>query len=277
MNERIPVTVMVFTLDEERNLAACLRSVSGFAETIVVDSFSTDRTLDIAREHGARVVQHAFAGFGSQRRWALEHASPSYEWVLVLDADERVPPGLAEEIAEVLARPDPRVGAYRMRRRFHLRGVWVPRASLYPSWVVRLVRRGRVQFVDRGHAETQEVEGEIAPLANDLIDEDHKGIEAWLVRHARYAVREAEHELALERAPAPRRDLVARDPLARREAAKAIARTLPLRGIAYFLYAYVLRGGALEGARGLELSVRRAVYQEMIAIARRALRGEADG
>ncbi len=270
---RVPVTAMVFTLDEEKNLGRCLASLAGFGELLVVDSFSTDRTLEIAREHGARVVQHAFTGFGAQRTWALTHAAPAFDWVLVLDADERVPTELAQEIARVLANPDPRVGAYRLRRRFHLRGRWVPRASLYPSWVVRLVHRERVRFVDRGHAETQEVEGEIAPLTSDLIDEDHKGIEAWLVRHARYAVREAEHEL--ERTE--RGSLFDADPLARRAALKTIARRLPARGLAYFVYAYVVRGGVLEGARGLELSVRRAVYQEMIGIARRALASERRG
>lgn len=271
---RIPATAMVFTLDEEQNLPRCLASLGRFGETLVVDSFSTDRTLAIAAAHGARVVQHAFSGFGSQRNWALEHAAPAHDWVLVLDADERVPPELADELARVLSSPDPRVGAYRLRRRFHLHGRWVPRASLYPSWVVRLVHRQRVRFVDRGHAETQEVAGQIAALEHDLIDEDHKGIEAWLVRHARYAVREAEHELAQGAEAGSLRD---RDPLARRAALKSIARRLPARGLAYFVYAYVVRGGALEGRRGLELSVRRAVYQEMIAIARRALEAERGG
>ena len=270
---RLAVTVMVFTLDEEKNLARCLASLTRFDEVIVVDSGSTDRTVAIAEAHGARVVRHAFTGFGAQRTWALEHAGARHPWVLILDADERVPEALAAEIAAVLDRPSPSIGAYRMRRRFHQRGRWVPRASLYPSWVVRLVHKDRVRFVDRGHAETQEVDGEIAALEQDLHDEDHKGIEAWLVRHARYAVREAEHEL---RATGSLADVIARDPLRRREALKAIGRRLPLRGLTYFVYAYLVRGGLLEGSRGLELSVRRAVYQEMIAIARRALLAERD-
>jgi glycosyltransferase involved in cell wall biosynthesis len=269
----IAATAMVFTLDEERNLARCLASLTRFEDVIVVDSGSTDRTVAIASAHGARVVTHPFTGFGAQRTWALAHAGARHPWVLVLDADERVPEALAAEIERVLACPAPRIGAYRLRRRFHLRGRWVPRASLYPSWVVRLVHKDRVRFVDRGHAETQEVDGEIGALEHDLHDEDRKGIEAWLVRHARYAVREAEHEL---RASGRIGDVLALDPLRRREALKAIARRLPLRGLAYFVYAYVVRGGILEGSRGLELSVRRAVYQEMIAIARRALLAERD-
>jgi glycosyltransferase involved in cell wall biosynthesis len=266
---------MVLTLDEERNLPSCLASLARFDEVLVVDSFSSDRTVEIARAHGARVVQHRFTGFGAQRTWALEHAAPRHEWVLILDADERVPPELADEIARVVEAARPEVGAFRLRRRFHHEGRWLPRSSLYPSWVVRLVRRGRVRFVDRGHAETQEVDGEIAALVGDLLDEDRKGIEAWLLRHARYAVREAEHELALARAHARPPRLASSDPLARREALKAVARTMPLRGLAYFGYAYVLRGGFLEGRAGLELCVRRAVYQEMVGIARRALEKEA--
>lgn len=271
MSGALPVTAMVFTLDEEANLEACLASLAPFDDVIVVDSYSTDRTPDIAKAGGARVVQHAFTGFGAQRTWALEHAGARHDWVLVLDADERVPPALAAEIGQALQAPDPEIAAFRLRRRYHLHGRWVPRASLYPSWVVRLVHRGRVRFVDRGHAETQVVQGRIAALEHDLVDEDHKGIEAWLVRHARYAVREAEHELDLEARRAVGGSLLSADPLARREALKALARRVPLRGLSYFGYAYVLRGGVLEGRRGLELSVRRALYQEMIALARRAL------
>lgn len=276
MTARIPVTAMVLTLDEERNLPSCLASLARFDEVLVVDSFSSDRTVELALARGARVVQHRFTGFGAQRTWALEHASPRHEWVLILDADERVPPELADEIARRTREAGPEVGAFRLRRRFHHEGRWLPRSSLYPSWVVRLVRRGRVRFVDRGHAETQEVDGEIAALSCDLLDEDRKGIEAWLARHARYAVREAEHELALARSGArpAGRSLGSADPLARREALKALARRMPLRGLAYFGYAYLLRGGFLEGSAGLELCVRRAVYQEMVGIARRALEKE---
>lgn len=271
---RIPVTAMVFTLDEERNLPGCLASLAGFDDVIVVDSGSTDRTLEIARAHGARTVHHAFTGFGAQRTWALAHAGARHAWVLILDADERVTPELEDEIARRVATVDPTVGAFRLRRRYHLAGRWVPRASLYPSWVVRLVHKDRVRFVDRGHAETQRVDGEVVALAHDLLDEDHKGIEAWLSRHVRYAVREAAHELALEAERSHAPSFFSSDPLERREALKAVARAMPLRGLAYFAYAYGVRGGFLEGSAGLELSMRRAVYQEMIAIAKRALRRE---
>src|SRR3982751_2130287 len=91
---RAPVSAMIFTLDEEIHLSSCLASLGWTDDVIVVDSYSSDRTVEIARASGARVFQHAFEGFGSQRMWAFQNTSPRYEWILVLDADERVTPEL---------------------------------------------------------------------------------------------------------------------------------------------------------------------------------------
>ena len=91
------------------------------------------------------------------------------------------------------------MGAFRVRRRFHLWGRWLRYSSLYPTWVVRLVHKQRVRYVDRGHAETQSVNGEIRDLRNDLIDENLKGIDEWFARQNRYSRRDADYELAEER------------------------------------------------------------------------------
>src|SRR3972149_6371286 len=99
----VPVSAMVFTLDEELHLPVCLESLSWCDDVIVVDSFSRDRTGEIAREWGARVFQHPFTGFGDQRNWALANTNPKYAWVLILDADERVPAELAVEMGRVLS------------------------------------------------------------------------------------------------------------------------------------------------------------------------------
>ena len=93
-NPRVPVSVMVFTLNEAVNLPGCLESLAWCDDVIIVDSFSTDATKAISEKAGARFFEHAFEGFGSQRNWALDHTSPKHPWILVLDADERVPPEL---------------------------------------------------------------------------------------------------------------------------------------------------------------------------------------
>jgi glycosyltransferase involved in cell wall biosynthesis len=280
----VPVSVMVFTLDEEINLPYCLDSLSWCDDVIVVDSFSSDGTERICRQSGIRFYQHAFEGFGSQRTWALEHVPTRHTWVLILDADERVPLELAHEMAARVSRVGEDVGAFQVRRRFHLWGRWLRWSSLYPTWVVRLVRKDRVRYVDRGHAETQTVVGRIEALDHDLIDANLKGIDAWFERQNRYAEKDAQHELGQTAAYRPLADLLASDPLRRRSALKSLASRLPGRGLLFFLYAYVFRLGFLDGKDGFIFCQMWALRHAMIEIhkhdARRRLavgRGSVDG
>lgn len=260
-----PVTAMIFTLDEATHLPSCLAALDWCDDVIVIDSFSRDDTTQIAEAGGARVYQNRFTGFGDQRNWALQHCSPKYPWVLILDADERVTPGLVEEMRHKLSAVSETVGAFRLRRRFHLWGRWLRWASLYPTWVVRLVHVERVRYVNRGHAETQEVDGQTLDLDNDLIDENLKGIEEWFERQNRYSSRDAEFELACEREPWRWRHLFS-GALERRAALKQLASRLPLRPQLYFLYSYLLRGGFLDGHAGLEFCRMKAMYQRMVEI-----------
>jgi glycosyltransferase involved in cell wall biosynthesis len=266
----VPVSCLIFTLNEQVNLPHCLGSLGWCDDVVVVDSFSSDDTAAIARAAGARFVQHAFTGFGDQRNWALEQVALRHPWALILDADERVPPDLAAELRDRLGSAPADVAAFRLRRRFHLWGKWLRFSSLYPTWVVRLVRVGRVRYVNRGHAETQEVNGRVDSLRHDLIDENHKGLEHWWSRQERYAAQEALYELAERRVPLRR--LFAADPLERRAAVKALARDLPLRPLWFFLYAYVLRGGFLDGTSGYRFCAMKASYQAMIVRKKRELR-----
>lgn len=263
---RVPVSAMVFTLDEEVHLPSCLATLAWTDDVIVVDSFSTDRTEELARAAGARFFQHRFEGFGKQRMWALEHTQPRHEWVLILDADERVTPELAREMATKILGVAQEVGAFRVKRRFHMWGRWLKRSNLYPSWVVRLVRAGRVEYVNRGHAETQEVRGVTQSLECDLIDENLKGIDEWFERQNRYSSREAAYELQQAAQPFQWSALWAPDPLARRAALKRVAASLPFRPLLYFLYSYVLRGGFLEGRDGLVFCAMKSEYQRMIVV-----------
>jgi glycosyltransferase involved in cell wall biosynthesis len=268
----VPVSVMVFTLNEEIHLPSCLASLGWTDDVIVVDSFSTDRTEELSRAAGARFFQHRFEGFGSQRTWALANTHPRHEWVLILDADERVPPELADEIARVVSAAPADVAAFRVKRRFHMWGRWLKRSSLYPTWVVRLVRAGRVDYVNRGHAETQVVRGTVASLQAGLIDENLKGMDEWFERQNRYSSKEAEFELDQEGLPFPWASLVSGDPLARRAALKRIAAAFPFRPSLYFLYSYLLRGGFLEGRDGLVFCSMKSEYQRMIVVKKHALR-----
>lgn len=260
----IPVSVMVFTLNEEVNLPACLASLKRFEDVIVVDSFSDDRTEEIARAGGARFFQHRFEGFGSQRNWAFDNTAPRHRWVLVLDADERATPELADEIGAVVGRGGGAFAAFRLKRRLMLWGTWLRHSSLYPTWVVRLVDIDRVRYLDRGHAETQEVDGAVGELHHDLIDENLKGLGEWFNRQNRYAEKEADHELRQEPHGSTFASLFSRDPLRRREALKAAGRGLPGRPLWFFLYMYLMRGGWRDGKAGYHFCLMKTAYQIMI-------------
>ena len=256
---------MIFTLNEAIHLPSCLAALDWCEDVIVVDSYSTDRTREICEGAGARFFQNKFTGFGDQRNWALDNPSPKHEWILILDADERVTPGLVAEMGARLPSTPASIGAFRLRRRFHMWGVWLRWSSLYPTWVVRLVHRERVRYVNRGHAETQEVRGDTASLDHDLIDENLKGIDEWFERQNRYSTQDARFELEQEDKALPWGALFSGDALARRAALKRVASRMPGRPWLYFAYSYLLRLGFLDGRKGLEFCRMKAEYQRMVA------------
>ena len=264
--EQVPVSVMIFTLNEEIHLPSCLAALDWCDDVIVVDSFSTDRTREICELSGSRFFEHAFEGFGSQRNWALDHTKPKYDWVLILDADERVPPGLAGELGRI-AREDPAgVGAYRVRRRFHMWGRWLRYSSLYPTWVVRFIRTDRVRYLNRGHAETQQVQGALLDLEQDLIDENLKGVDEWFERQNRYSRKDAEYELGQAEGPPKLGALFASEPLVRRAAMKRLAWRMPGRPLVFFLYNYLWRRGFLDGKEGFMFGYMKSLYYAMVQI-----------
>lgn len=260
------VTAMIFTLDEELHLPSCLGSLRWCDDVIVVDSFSKDRTGQICRDAGVRFFQHGFEGFGSQRNWALEHTQPKYDWILILDADERIPPELATELGAIAQAAPSNIGAYRVRRRFYMWGRWLRYSSLYPTWVVRFIHKDRVRYTNRGHAETQEVEGRIEDLRHDLIDENLKGLDEWFERQNRYSRKDAEYELRQEGSAQHLGDLFAGDPLLRRAALKRVAYRLPARPLIFFLYSYFWRRGFLDGGDGFVFCLMKAMYQQMVTV-----------
>jgi glycosyltransferase involved in cell wall biosynthesis len=257
------VSVMVFTLNESVNLPHCLRSLNWCDDIIVIDSGSEDETVDIAQQAGARVFTHSFEGFGSQRNWALDNTSPKHNWVLILDADERVPRALAEEVNQLVWQR-PELAAARLRRRFYMWGRWLRYSSLYPVWVVRLVHCHRVRYENRGHAETQEVQGEMAALDHDLIDENHKSLDEWYRRQRRYALDDARFEVEQETVRFSFKELFSSDPLIKTMAQKRLSWKLPFRATIYFVYSFFLRQGFRDGLHGLRFCIMRAGYQRMV-------------
>jgi glycosyltransferase involved in cell wall biosynthesis len=264
----IPVSVLIPTLDEEVNLPACLDSVAFADEIFVVDSFSSDRTVDIARARGVNVVQHAFESYSRQKNWALDTLPFRNEWVLIVDADERVTPELEHELAATIAHPT-RTGYY-VNRRFIFLGRWIRHAGWYPSWNLRLFRHALGRYDDRDVHEHVVLQGEAGYLRYDLLHDDQRGLDAYIARHNRYSTleslarRKAECDAA-DRARLPV-SLLASPVQRKRFIRERIWPSVPCKPLALFVYMYVLRRGFLDGAPGLALCVFHAFQEFMVGL-----------
>lgn len=159
------LTATIITLNEESNLARALGSVAFCDEVLVVDSGSHDQTCEIAREHGARVVQHEFEGYAAQKNFAQEAAA--HDWVLSIDADEELTPELRSEITK-LGATEPSARGYTMPRRAYYLGRWIGHSGWYPDRKVRLYDRRHARWVGDYVHESVRVDGEVGHLRGDL-------------------------------------------------------------------------------------------------------------
>jgi glycosyltransferase involved in cell wall biosynthesis len=241
---------------------------------VVLDSGSTDQTVELAIRRGARVVTRPFDNYASQRNFGHSGIEYRNEWILMLDADERVPADLAREMRQAVSGAAEEVALFQMRRRDWLLGRWIRRSSGYPTWFGRLARRGRVR-VERPINEEYHADGAVRSLAGHL---DHypfnKGFAEWIAKHNRYSTLEA--QLCEQRtAQPPTGSVFARDPVLRRKVIKDRVYRMPGRPLLMFLALYLLRGGILEGRAGLTFCLLRAWYEFMIDLKRRELRRRA--
>jgi len=256
------ISIVVLTLNEERNLAACLASVTGFDDVHVLDSGSTDRTIEIARTHRLPVHINPFRGFGTQRNWAIDHIPTRSAWQFHLDADERMTPALASELTRLVATHPPQ-GGFRVPSKLMFAGRWLKRAGQYPGYQVRFFHKQRLRFVDYGHGQREVTNFPIGTIAEPLIHFGFsKGLDDWFAKHIRYARRES--ELAISGATGGR--LLCRDGTERRRAIKRMTMRLPGR---YFLrlgHMLVWRGAILDGWAGVTYAHMVATYEGMIDV-----------
>lgn len=266
----LTISILILTLNEEVNIGACLDSVSWCDDVVVLDSGSTDRTVELAEWRGARVATRPFDDYASQRNFGLGAIDYRHEWILMLDADERVPADLAAQMRQAVAAATPEVALFQMRRRDWLLGRWIRHSSGYPTWFGRLARRGRVR-VERPINEEYHASGRIESLSGHL---DHypfnKGFAEWITKHNRYSSMEA-RLFEQRRAQPASGSLFARDPVLRRKAIKERVYRLPGRPVLMFLALYLVRGGVLEGRAGLTFCLLRVWYEFMIDVKRREL------
>jgi glycosyltransferase involved in cell wall biosynthesis len=264
----VPVSVVVLTRDEGVNIARCLASVAWAGQVLVIDSGSSDDTVAIARSCRADVVEQRWLGFSQQREFALRHLDVTHDWVYFVDADEWVSPQLASEIAARLRAPD--CAAFTHRLRLVFQGTWIRHCGWYRgSWVVRLVDRRYTKYDGSLVGERARVDGPVARLANDIVDEDRKGLASWLHKHVHYA----QLEQRRRGRPVPMRERIRRfrgrdrgdtRPLPRVILKDLLFPVVPARPLALFIYMYVMRLGVLDGRAGLRFCFFHAWYQATV-------------
>ena len=232
-----PVSVTVITRDEAANIEACLASVAWADEVLVVDCGSTDRTVDIARTRGARVIVKDWPGYGEQKNFAATQAA--HDWILSVDADERVTPELATEIRARLAGRVSAAGFRIPRVTFHL-GRWIRTTDWYPDYQLRLYDRRRARWKERRVHESVTADGPVEQLANDLQHYAYRDITHHHQTMDRYTTLAAEDMYASGR--------------------RAGFADLAFHPPAAFLRNYVLRRGFTDGIPGFIISAMNAHY-----------------
>lgn len=266
----VPVSVVVTVRNEEKRLAACLGALGAFDEIVVVDSGSTDRTAEIARAHGASVIDFRWnGGYPKKRQWCLDTLLLRHEWIFFVDADEVVTPALIREIAELFAGARPQCAGYFVKGRY----LWHGKAlhhGLKNNKIVLFDRRklhypavddldlpgmgemeGHYQPVLRAEFPGEKIGQLSAELDHDAAEDEGQ----WMARHRRYA--------AWERGMNARRAWP-QDPVKWRQALKTLFRAMPGRGWIAFLHCYVWKCGFLDGAAGLDFAWKRRAYYRMI-------------
>jgi glycosyltransferase involved in cell wall biosynthesis len=264
-------SIYILTYNEEIDIADCIQSALLSDDVVVVDSFSSDRTLEIAQSYAqhypVRVVQHTFESHGKQRTWMLESVPAKYDWIYILEADERMTPELFQECLQVIQ--SNRYVGYYVAERVMFMGQWIRRSTQYPRYQLRLLRRGKVWFDDYGHTEREVVDGETGFLQETY---PHytcgKGMSRWIEKHNRYSTDEARETIRqLESGKVNWGDLILGETeVARRRALKDLSLRIPFRPLIRFLYMYFLLGGMFDGRAGFTWCLLQAFYEYLILL-----------
>lgn len=249
-----PLSVLVLTHDEEENLPGLLSSLEGLEhELFVMDSGSSDSTLDIARAAGATLFEHPFDNYGAQRNRAQALLPDPSGWVLHLDADERLTPELRNEIARLMADPSPSFDGYMLRQRTIFMGRWIKHGGHYPVYHLRLFRIDKGRCEDRLYDQHFMVEGRVGRSKHDYLDTIGADLMTWTMRHARWASLEADEQMLGGRREGRVQPRLGGTPIQRRRwlRVKVLNRGGLLgRSFGYWFYRYFFRAGFLDGKEG---------------------------
>ncbi len=251
------ITVIILTKNEEKNITKCIQSVWQIAKRIVVvDSGSTDKTVELAKKNGVEVVEHIpFVNYATQFNWGLENIGINTKWVLRLDADEQVTPELAIEIEEALKKHDSdEINGFEVRCRIIFMGKWIKHGGTYPLIIPRIFRYGYGCVEMRKMDEHTLIKGKTLRLQNDLIHYDFKGLQEWIDKHNKYSARECQDyfERMNFNKEQMQGKLIGNQRQRKRFLKNGVYYNLPKfwRAWFYYIYRYYIRLGFLDGVEG---------------------------
>lgn len=269
---RVNVDVFIPTLNESLNLEHSLGSVVGWARRVfVVDSCSKDSTREIAERMGAGVVVRPWLGYARQKNWAIDNLPFESDWIFILDADEVLDDELKAAIEGVVSRPTDEVteSGFYVNRYFIFLGKRIRRCGYYPSWNLRLFKRGRARYEQREVHEHMLVDGAEGYLAGHMEHNDRRGLEDYMSKHTRYARLEAKEIVdVMDGVSSAALDakLFGNSLERRRWIKHVLYPRLPARWVFRFLYMYVWRGGVLDGLTGLRFCLFMTAYELLIGL-----------
>ncbi len=258
------VSVIILTFNEEKNIRHAIESVSDWAETIfVVDSYSTDRTVDIALEYErVFVVQHEFVNFSAQWNWALQALPIKTGWTLKLDADERVTPEFKSEVPEVV-RNHPGISGIYFRRKMFFMGQPIVNGGYSSTYKLHLWRTGKAVFENREVNEHTIIDGPTLRITSFIDHHDFKSISDWIAKHNRYSSMESrcliQGNVAGDITPR-----LSGSPYERKAWLRGVYRKMPFRHVAYFLYRYLYQRAFMDGMVGFRYCLLHAFYRYWI-------------
>lgn len=249
---KIPISVIIITYNETGNIAECIESVRDWTDEIyVVDSGSTDDTVTIAKRYTDKIYYHPFENFAQQRNWSQENLPIRNEWVLHLDADERISSMLARELRRVFSAPVDADG-FMASRRTVFRGRWIRHGGHYPVYHLRIFKKDKGRSEQRIYDQNYIVNGNVSRLQGDIVNIIDEDLKVWKMKHARWACLEAQ-EVVCNKERIMNMRLLG-NPIERRNWLRYnlyYKMPLFLRPLAYFFYRYIIRMGFLDGREGL--------------------------
>ena len=250
---KLPVSAIVLTYNEEKKIEECLRSLEGWVDEIfIVDSFSSDRTVEMSRRYTRHIYQHPFENYGIQRNWAQANLPIRNEWIFHLDADERVMPELINALKGKFRYNLSPIDGYLISRQTVFMGRWIKHGGHYPAYHLRIFRKHSGRCEDRLYDQHFIVNGNLAILDGDIIDTVTSDIGRWFKGLKRWAILEAleatRHPEGLQLAAKKHGNCLEKKRWLRQRYYK-----LPIfvRPILYFLYRYFFKCGFLDGIKGL--------------------------